>query len=152
MFRMWQRVRDGTWTRERFARRVAPIRRNIHGWLLAGARYDDAGAGGIFKELLKSERWFWTFAEVEGVEPTNNEAERCIRGSVLWRKGSFGAMSERGARYVERMLTVSGTCRKQGRQVYGYLREAIEAYRSGREAPSLIPEPLPAFPRCHKTA
>lgn len=152
MFRMWQRVRDGTWTRERFSRRVIPVRRAIHGWLLAGARYDDADAGGVFRELLKSERWFWTFAEVSGVEPTNNEAERCIRGSVLWRKGSFGAVSERGARYVERMLTVTGTCRKQGRQVYGYLREALEAYRSGRDAPSLLPQHPPALPHCHKTA
>ena len=77
--------------------------------------------------------------EVEGVEPTNNEAERCIRGAVLWRKGSFGVWSERGARYVERMLTVAGTCRKQGRQVYGYLREAVSAYHRGIPAPSLLP-------------
>ena len=139
MFGLWHRVRDGTLSRGRFARRAAAIGRRIHGSLLAGAHYGEACARGTFTELLKAEKWFWTFVEVEGVEPTNNEAERCIRGAVLWRKGSFGAFSERGGRYVERMLTVTGTCRKQGRQVYGYLREAISAYRCGRTAPSLLP-------------
>ena len=139
VFRLWHRVRDGTMSRETFSRRMSVIRRRIHGRLSHGANDPESCARGVFSELLKAERWFWTFVEVEGVEPTNNEAERCIRGAVLWRKGSFGVWSERGARYVERMLTVAGTCRKQGRQVYGYLREAISAYHRGDPAPSLLP-------------
>jgi transposase len=152
MFRLWHRVRDGTMSREAFARRVKGIARNIHQWLLTGSRRAEAGARGTFDELLKAEKWFWTFVDDPGVEPTNNEAERCIRGAVLWRKGSFGAVSERGARYVERMLTVTGTCRKQGRQVYGYLREAITAFRNGIEAPSLLPIIDHSPSLCHKKA
>jgi transposase len=140
MFRLWYRVRDGTLSRKDFSRKISAIRRRIHDDLLHGAFAAEAEARGVFVEMLKSEKWFWTFVEVEGVEPTNNEAERCIRGAVLWRKGSFGVWSDRGARYVERMLTVAGTCRKQGRQVYGYLREAIAAYRRGDKAPSLLPD------------
>ena len=139
LFRLWHRVRDGTLSREKFVRRVEGIRRSIHCCLLEGSRDGESGARGTFAELLKAEEWFWTFVTEPGVEPTNNEAERCIRGAVLWRKGSFGAFSERGGRYVERMLTVTGTCRKQGRQVYEYLRDAIAAYRGGWDAPSLVP-------------
>ena len=152
MFRLWHRVRDGTLSREKFARRVEGIGRNIHGCLFEGALHAEAGARGTFAELLKAEKWFWTFVSVPGVEPTNNEAERCIRGAVLWRKGSFGALSERGGLYVERMLTVTGTCRKQGRQVYGYLRDAMAAYQSGRKAPSLLPTFAHIPSTCHKTA
>jgi hypothetical protein len=46
----------------------------------------------------------WTFVQVEGVEPTNNTAERSIRPGVLWRKGSFGTQSAEGSRFVESML------------------------------------------------
>jgi hypothetical protein len=30
---------------------------------------------------------------VEGVEPTNNVAERALRPAVLWQKGGFGSDS-----------------------------------------------------------
>jgi transposase len=48
---------------------------------------------------------------VEGVEPTNNVAERALRPAVLWRKGSFGSNSEAGSRFAERLLSVVATCR-----------------------------------------
>ena len=67
----------------------------------------------------------WTFAFIEGVEPTNNHAEGVLRGAVLWRKGSFGCTSEGGCRYVERILTVVQTLRLQGRPVLTYLQEAL---------------------------
>lgn len=139
MFRLWHRVRDGTLLRKTFVSRMSPIRLQVHRLLAHGASDPESVARGVYLGLLKSEKWFWTFVDVEGVEPTNNEAERCIRGAVLWRKGSFGVWSERGARYVERMLTVTGTCRKQSRQVYGYLRETITAYQRGTRVPSLLP-------------
>ena len=49
--------------------------------------------------------------------PTNNRAEQALRPAVLWRKGSFGTHSDEGARFVERLLTVTATCRHQGRSV-----------------------------------
>ena len=72
------------------------------------------------------------------VEPTNNRAERIVRRGVLWRKGSFGTQSERGARYVERILTVCATCQLQGRSVIKYLRDACRCYLSGVSVPSLV--------------
>lgn len=36
------------------------------------------------RQLLKVEPAMWLFVTVEGVEPTNNAAERAIRPAVLW--------------------------------------------------------------------
>ena len=70
------------------------------------------------------------------MEPTNNHAERLLRPAVLWRKRSFGCQSEAGCRFVERMLTVAGTLRLQGRPVLDYLEEAPQRHRAGLPTPS----------------
>jgi transposase len=77
---------------------------------------------------------------IAGVEPTNNAAERAVRPGVLWRKISFGNQGEGGRAFVERMLTVVGSLRLQGRGVLDYLEGAIRAWQERREAPSLVPE------------
>ena len=78
---------------------------------------------------------------VEGVEPTNNAAERAIRPGVLWRKGSFGTQSANGSRFVEAMMTVVATLRQQHRNVLAYLTQACQAAYAGEPAPSLLPVP-----------
>jgi transposase len=92
------------------------------------------------RQILRVEAALWTFVHVDGVEPTNNEAERTIRPAVMWRKTSFGADSERGARFVERILTTAATCRRQGRDVVEFLTQTILAHRSGTLTPSLLPQ------------
>jgi transposase len=82
----------------------------------------------------------WTFVQVEGVEPTNNTAERSIRPGVLWRKGSFGTQSAEGSRFVESMMTVVATLKQQQRNVLEYLTATCEAALRGEAAPSLLPE------------
>jgi len=72
------------------------------------------------------------------VEPTNNLAERMVRQAVLWRKGSFGTQSHRGARYAERILTICATCRLQGRSVIEYLRDVCGCHLNGVPVPLLI--------------
>jgi len=76
---------------------------------------------------------------VEGVEPTNNVAERGLRPAVLWRKGSFGSDSAAGSRFAERLLTVVASCRQQGRPLLDFLVAAGEAALHGTAAPSLLP-------------
>jgi transposase len=78
---------------------------------------------------------------VEGVEPTNNGAERALRPAVLWRKGSFGSDSAAGSRFAERLLTVVATCRQQGRSLLDFLIGAGEAALRGSSPPSLLPAP-----------
>jgi transposase len=79
----------------------------------------------------------WTFVVREGVEPTNNAAERALRPAVLWRKSSFGTQSGRGRTFAERLLTVATSLRSQGRDVRDYLAAAIPAAANGGQAPSL---------------
>jgi Transposase IS66 family len=82
----------------------------------------------------------WTFVQVDGVEPTNNTAERALRPGVLWRKGSFGTQSEEGSRFVANMMTVVATLKQQQRNVLEYLTAAHEAALRGEAAPSLLPK------------
>ena len=81
----------------------------------------------------------FTFICQEGVEPTNNAAERALRIAVQWRKVMFGNRSERGELTVARLLTVSQTCLRQKRSALDYLAEAISCHRRGVPAPSLLP-------------
>jgi hypothetical protein len=62
----------------------------------------------------------WTFSEVDGIEPTNNRAERGLRGAVIYRKLSLGSQSEAGERTIERLLSASQTCRLQRRSLFAY--------------------------------
>ena len=82
-----------------------------------------------------------TFAKVEGVEPTNNAAERAVPKGVLWRKAAFGSHSAEGSRFAERMLTVSESLRAQGRSILGFVEHAIRVRLTGQPSPSLLPPP-----------
>ena len=101
------------------------------------------------RQLLKVEPALWLFVTVEGLEPTNNAAERAIvfdpaiaaRPAVLWRRTSFGAQSEAGSVFVARMLTVVTSLRSQNRNVLEFMIEAIRASRQGSSSPSLVPQP-----------
>jgi hypothetical protein len=52
------------------------------------------------------------FLRVEGVEPTNNRAERDLRPAVVARKVSHCSKNERGARAFEAFASVLHTLRK----------------------------------------
>ena len=45
------------------------------------------------QQLLQVADGLWTFLEIEGVDPTNNAAERALRQSVIQRKISHGVQS-----------------------------------------------------------
>ena len=91
------------------------------------------------RELLAREAALWTFVRVEGLEPTNNSADRSLRGAVLWRKVSFGTQSERGSRFVASMLTVLLSCQQQHRNALVYLTACCQAFSAQRPIPSLVP-------------
>jgi transposase len=77
----------------------------------------------------------------EGVEPTNNAAERAIRPGVPWRKGSVGTQSAEGSRCVEAMMSVVATLKQQPRYGLDCVTAACEAALCGAPAPSLLPTP-----------
>ena len=80
----------------------------------------------------------WTFVTHADVEPTNNHAEREIRAFVLWRKRSFGAQSDRGNLFAERVMTVAHTARKQSKSVLSFLIACCRAQLDGDRRPSLF--------------
>lgn len=139
IFNFWYRVRDGTMKRSTFRQYVNQQRPWLRDLLSKGGACDCAKTVAFCQNLLQLEPALWTFARVEGVEPTNNAAERALRKAVLWRKRSFGCKSEAGCRFVERMLTTVKTLQQHKRPVLEYLVEAITAYRQGRSAPQLLP-------------
>jgi len=136
LFALWQKVRDGTMSRRAFRRRMRPIRQQMESYLLRG--YFNARTHGFCKELYEHRERLWTFVEIDGVEPTNNAAEQALRHAVIWRKLSFGTQSADGSRFVERMLTVIETCRRQQRNVFAWLTETVSAHHHGRTKPSLL--------------
>jgi hypothetical protein len=75
----------------------------------------------------------------EDLEPTNNTAERALRPAVIYRKLSFGTQSDSGSRFLERILTVSETCRLQNRSIDNYLTVAVKAHFNQQPIPSLLP-------------
>jgi transposase len=139
MFTWWHRVREGTLKRSTFRSYMTPLRREVERLLEAGSRCGEPRTAGTCRDILKRREALWTFVQVDGVEPTNNTAERALRPGVLWRKGSFGTQSEEGSRFVESMMTVVATLKQQQRNVLGYLTEACEAALRGEAAPSLLP-------------
>jgi transposase len=139
MFTWWHRVRAGTLKRSTFRSYMSPIRREVERLLEAGSTCGVPKTVGTCRDILKRREALWTFVQVDGVEPTNNTAERSIRPGVLWRKGSFGTQSEAGSRFVESMMTVVSTLTQQQRNVLEYLTEACDAALRGDAAPSLLP-------------
>jgi transposase len=118
---------------------MGPVRRRIVALLEEGRALPCPKVARKCHEILRLREALFTFVDVEGVEPTNNAAERALRFAVLWRKLCFGSDSARGARFVERFLTVRATLRAQKRDLYAYLTDACTAAQHGTAPPSLLP-------------
>lgn len=139
LFRYWREYKAGKIKWSTFQRKVAPIREEVRRLLLRGQYSGNKKLVGFCNELYDRREHLWTFTRVEGIEPTNNTAERALRPAVIYRKLSFGTQSASGSRYLERMLSVSETCRLQNRNAYEYLIAAMQAKFAGQPAPSLLP-------------
>ncbi|MGZ3458081.1 MAG: IS66 family transposase [Archangium sp.] len=139
MFKWWHRVRDGTMTRDEFERRMRKVERKVGHLLRQAVVCAEEKTAGTSAKIIQLEEAMWTFVQVEGLEPTNNFAERLIRPCVMYRKTSFGTQSPEGSRFVERILTAVTTLDLQQRNVLEYLTELLRAHRRGLPMPSLLP-------------
>ena len=117
----------------------SPVRKEFNSLLLRGSYSGNAKLIGFCDEILPRKDHLWTFLDAEGIEPTNNAAERALCSAVILRKLSFGTQSSRGSRYIERILSVSETCRLQKRNAYEYLISVMKAKFARETAPSLLP-------------
>ena len=139
VFELWHRFKQGELDRPTLQREMEPLQGELWRVLVAGEAGAHAKAAGVCGKLLDLWPALWTFVRVAEVEPTNNAAEQALRPAVLWRKGSFGTHSPNGSRFAERMLTVTATCRQQGRDLLQFLVAANETARLQAVPPSLLP-------------
>jgi transposase len=139
VFSAWRAYRHEHHDRHQLTAEITPIQTELRQLLQAASpksrrtRWHRRFAN----NLLKVWPALWTFLTVEGVEPTNNPAERALRGPVIHRKLSLGTQSKNGERYAERALSAAATCRLQHRSLFTYLSELITAHNRGDPFPAL---------------
>lgn len=139
MFALWHAFKLGHLDRKTLVLKSVPIRARMNKCLSLYLQSSDYEVRKASKSLLKHWDSLFTFLEVEGVEPTNNAAERALRPAVQWRKICFGNQCQAGEILTARLLTTSRTCRLQGRNPFVFLEQAITAQRKGLPGPSLLP-------------
>jgi transposase len=138
LFAAWHRFGEHQ-DRRRLATEIAPIQTELRTLLeQAGPKNTKNRHHRRFaNNLLKIWPALWTFVTIEGVEPTNNAAERSLRGPVIQRRLSYGTRTQNGERFIERALSASVTCRLQRRSLYTYLCDLLTAHARGDPLPTL---------------
>ena len=139
MFRIWSKVRDGILTRSEFANRYLPgLQSRVRRLLNEGFKHKPMRIGVLAKELLAKWSALWLFAVTDGIEPTNNEAERQLRELVIYRKVCIGVQSEQGAEFLAGMHSIVSTCRKQYINALKFISETVGNYFANTTPPKLI--------------
>jgi transposase len=140
LFRLWHKFRGSQISRQQLMFRSVSIQKRISALAerhLASRRPE---VRNLATALFQHNERLYTFLEQEGVEPTNNSAERSLRTGVQWRKICFGNRSAAGELATARLLTVAGTCRLQKLNVLAYLSVAIACHRRHQRPTSLLPK------------
>ena len=139
LFRLWHKFRSGQIDRHQLLLRSIPIQKRI--FALAERNLDSPHreVRNLAMALFEHNDRLFTFLENDGVEPTNNSAERALRTGVQWRKICFGNRSASGELATSRLLTVAETCDLQRLNILAYLSAAIVCHRSRRPTASLLP-------------
>ncbi|HEB30990.1 MAG TPA: hypothetical protein ENI15_08970 [Spirochaetes bacterium] len=135
---LWYRFKEGDLNRSQLIEKSKHIRYKIKRCLQAG-QYSEQRCVKVFAtKLLKLDKHLFTFIFHEGVDPTNNFAERGIRPAVQWRKICFGNRSDAGAVLTSRLLTATRTCWLNKQNALEFLVSTIIAYRKSLPAPTLL--------------
>ncbi|HEX8856883.1 MAG TPA: IS66 family transposase [Thermoleophilaceae bacterium] len=139
VFAAWRAYQHDHHDRDRLQAEIAPIQTQLRQLLEAASPKSRRNRWHrqFATNLLKVWPALWTFTTVDGVEPTNNPAERALRGPVIHRKLSLGTQSHAGERFAERVLSTATTCRLQGRSLFTYLSDLITAHNRGDPFPAL---------------
>jgi len=141
LFEYWHGFKAGLLTRAELQKYIAPVQQQFEAALERAVAADIPRLSGSCANILAHREALWNFVVHEGVEPTNNHAELQLRPLVLWRKRSFGCQSDRGLRFVERIMTVVQTARKQRKNVLDFITASVTAAVRGLTPPALLPTP-----------
>lgn len=133
MFKTYHQYKKSEISEEQFLREISDIKKRIGCFIYRGSEVFGLPQLNRFcKNLEKIQPALWHFAYSGGqIEPTNNLAERDLRGFVIWRKISFGSQSNRGSRFMERMISIRSTCAKQNIDFSEFLIDATKAFLLG---------------------
>lgn len=148
LFRVWHRfrgdphIRGAPLTRAQLIAKVLPIEKRFFALAERYVNAADGDVSNLARALFVHHPHFFTFVHEEGVEPTNNVAERALRTAVQWRKIMFGNRSAAGELAVARLLTVTRTCQLQQLSALAYLTAAIRSHRRRQAIASLLPKRL----------
>ena len=138
LFICWYAFVDKAISRQQLRETTALIRGRMKRYCQQYQTSEDAAVSTRASQMLKKWKHLFTFIFHEGVEPTNNAAERALRHAVQWRKICFGSQSENGERFTERLLTITRTCRLQGKNPFHFLCDLMESAFNNGTRPSLV--------------
>lgn len=139
LFAKWHEYKAKEITRDELLFSTKPIRQRV-GELLEQGTYTDPKLKAVrfCKNLLENFNALWTFLEIDGVEPTNNHAERSLRHLVIWRKKYFCTRSDYGSEYVARSASINTTCKLQNKSSFNFMCALLQSYFSGASPPELV--------------
>ena len=139
VFAAWRAYQHEHHDRDQLRAEIEPIQTQLRDLLQAASpkKARNRWHRRFANNLLKVWPALWTFTEVDGIEPTNNPAERALRAPVIHRKASLGTQSNNGERFAERALSAAGTCRLQHRSLFTYPSDLIIAHNRGDPFPAL---------------
>jgi transposase len=138
LFGVWHRFKSGDIERVQLQSEVGSIRAAFKRQLELGTTLGDGKVRAFSRELLKLEERLYIFVKEPGVEPTNNAAEQALRGALIWRKKCFGNKREWGERFVERVLSVKATAKRQGLNFLTFLSECLRSEWFKTPAPAFF--------------
>ncbi len=138
LFSYWHAFKEVGCTREELWQASALIRGRMKSSCLRYRESSDKDVRTRTAGFLKNRDILFTFLRIEGIEPTNNAAERAIRPAVQWRKICFGNLSCDGERFTERILTVTRTCQMQNSNAFQFLYHLMSAFFRRESLPSLL--------------
>lgn len=130
-----RQYREGKMTWEQRNKSLGHCKRKVKTQLEDGMANGSDQLYKLCENLLDHFAKLWTFMKIQGMEPTNNLAERDMRKLVVWRKKSYGTRSERGKRFVERITTIAQTLKRQGRNVLNFIQEVVVSFYRNLETP-----------------
>jgi hypothetical protein len=112
---------------ESFAARRRELEGRLDALIAEGRRFSDPDNARLAKRLRKQRKNLFTFLEVEGVEATNNRAERALRPAVMVRKTGGCNRTPQGARTHAVLASLLVTAKQQGKRPVDYLAEVLTA-------------------------
>ena len=115
--------------------------------LLRQAPLSHHDSDNIRRRLIKFKNELFVFLKYPGVNPTNNWAEQKIRNAVIFRKITFGNMTDKGKKNVSVAMTIIRTALLRGLNPVKMLKNVVTSGVTSRLLKQFgLPENMPQAP------